>query len=580
MSIALIGPDAGRRRVVARALAKQEDRTVREFAGYPASIEDLERVLAGPCDVVMIDLDSDEAFALEVVQTIAAMSETTVIVFSTRTDPDLVVKSMRAGARDLLPIPAQEVEEAKRNSISGGQEAGPIAETQSPAAVAAPMAAVPRRVPLAGMEEFAARPQAASAAEAAGQKEAIKPKQEAIQPNPTAPDFSEWDKANLRPLLSAAPAPVEFPAKGAGKSQGKSQSKDEAKKPARDEAKKPARDEAKKPANELAQPAKPELVDANTRMHRAMDVPAKTKQTPAELFNAAAAMPRPVRSAAVEAEVAAPLFDSTAWRAEEESKRGPESSSDSSRKSKKWMVLVAGPVVVAGLLYVVLMRPAQQIAPAATQVQTAAEPDATAADAQPASPMAMRTRSSANGDAASTGAAGPGTASTGTAGPGAGAAQTPASSEMMDAQLTAPSRIAKDIHSTPGPASTPPVGPSLGAFAGSGLPAVVPVSGSHVKVAPGVLAISAGVAEGMLIHKVNPIYPKFARDNHMSGMVVLKAKITKAGTLEDVEIVSGPRILGPAAMDAVKHWRYRPYTLDNQPVEVETMIRVAFLPVN
>ena len=566
MSIALIGPDAGRRRVVATALAKQENRTVREFAGYPASIEDLERVLAGPCDVVMIDLDSDEQFALEIVQTIAAMSEKTVIVFSTRTEPDLVVKAMRSGARDLLPIPAQEVEEAKRTPIVGGPAAGPVAETQRPSAVEAPKAAVPQRVPLAQMEEFAATPRAASAA-AAPQREVIQLKPEAIQTpkeasqtKPAAPDYSEWDKANLRPLQNTAPVLVEPKEKGAGKSQAKSQTKSQT----GDEAKKPARDEARKPANESAQPVKPEPEDANSRMRRAVDLPSKTKQTPAELFSAAAAMPRPVRSAAMEAEMATPLFDSTAWREEEESKRGGESSKRGG--SKKWMVLVAGPVVVAGLLYFVLMRPSGQNVPAAQQVQAAAtDTNGTGADALPVQPEARQTQPGANGDAA---------------GAGAAEAPTPASSKMMDAQLSAPSKIAKDMNKTPEPAGAPPVGPSLESLAGSGLPAVVPVSGTQVKVAPGVSAISAGVAEGMLIHKVNPVYPTFARENHMSGTVILKAKITKAGTIEDVRMVSGPRILGPAAMDAVKHWRYRPYMLDNQPVEVETTIKVAFLPVN
>ena len=58
-------------------------------------------------------------------------------------------------------------------------------------------------------------------------------------------------------------------------------------------------------------------------------------------------------------------------------------------------------------------------------------------------------------------------------------------------------------------------------------------------------AISAGVAEGMLIHKTEPVYPKFARDNHIGGTVVLKAKIAKNGTLQDLQVVSGPKIWAP-----------------------------------
>jgi protein TonB len=110
---------------------------------------------------------------------------------------------------------------------------------------------------------------------------------------------------------------------------------------------------------------------------------------------------------------------------------------------------------------------------------------------------------------------------------------------------------------------------------GGSVPGAVFNGGSKMKVvAPS--AISAGVAEGMLIHKTEPIYPKFARDNHIGGTVVLKAKITKSGTLQDLQLISGPKILGAAAMDAARNWRYKPYMLNNQPVEVDTSISVVF----
>jgi protein TonB len=60
------------------------------------------------------------------------------------------------------------------------------------------------------------------------------------------------------------------------------------------------------------------------------------------------------------------------------------------------------------------------------------------------------------------------------------------------------------------------------------------------------------------------------------GTVVLAATISKAGTIENLRVISGPAILQRSALDAVKTWRYSPYLLDGQPVEVETTVNVIF----
>jgi periplasmic protein TonB len=147
---------------------------------------------------------------------------------------------------------------------------------------------------------------------------------------------------------------------------------------------------------------------------------------------------------------------------------------------------------------------------------------------------------------------------------------------MMNAQLTAPARISGDMKKL-NSAEEVPGALALGAIDNSGgLPGTVLGSGNKVSVVPVVSKISAGVAEGMLIRKTEPVYPKFARDNHIGGTVVLKANITKTGSLAGLHVVSGPKILAAAALDAAKNWRYRPYTLDNQPVEVETNISIVF----
>ena len=93
---------------------------------------------------------------------------------------------------------------------------------------------------------------------------------------------------------------------------------------------------------------------------------------------------------------------------------------------------------------------------------------------------------------------------------------------------------------------------------------------------PHVVPISAGIAAGMITHKTAPIYPKFAQDAHITGTVLLKATITKQGTIEGIQVISGPKLLAPSAVDAVKTWKYKPYMLDGQPVAVETNVTIVF----
>jgi protein TonB len=75
---------------------------------------------------------------------------------------------------------------------------------------------------------------------------------------------------------------------------------------------------------------------------------------------------------------------------------------------------------------------------------------------------------------------------------------------------------------------------------------------------------------------VLPTYPSLARAARIEGTVVLQAIISKQGTIENLKVVSGHPMLVQAAIDAVREWRYRPYILNNEPVEVETQITVNF----
>lgn len=88
--------------------------------------------------------------------------------------------------------------------------------------------------------------------------------------------------------------------------------------------------------------------------------------------------------------------------------------------------------------------------------------------------------------------------------------------------------------------------------------------------------VAQGVSTGLLIRKVQPQYPEDARQGHIQGQVVLQAVISKNGEVEKLTLVSGHPLLAPAAIEAVKQWRYKPYLLNGEPVVVETQIVVNF----
>ena len=88
--------------------------------------------------------------------------------------------------------------------------------------------------------------------------------------------------------------------------------------------------------------------------------------------------------------------------------------------------------------------------------------------------------------------------------------------------------------------------------------------------------VSSGVSTGLLIKKVAPRYPDDAKQARVQGQVVLQAEIDKNGDIQDLTLISGHPMLAPAAIEAVKKWKYKPYMLKGEPVAVETQIIVNF----
>lgn len=90
------------------------------------------------------------------------------------------------------------------------------------------------------------------------------------------------------------------------------------------------------------------------------------------------------------------------------------------------------------------------------------------------------------------------------------------------------------------------------------------------------IKVGAGVTTGLLIRKIQPVYPREAKQKHIQGNVVMQAIIDKDGRIKNLTPISGPKELIPASIGAVQQWQYRPYLLLGEPVEVETQITVHF----
>ncbi len=160
---------------------------------------------------------------------------------------------------------------------------------------------------------------------------------------------------------------------------------------------------------------------------------------------------------------------------------------------------------------------------------------------------------------------------------------------MNNGQLRTPTRIPQKVEiireeEAPPPMNSGVVGGVPGGIPGGQLGGVI---GGIISSTPTAIAIpklepvkrirvSQGVTRGMVIHKVEPAYPPIARGARIAGVVQLKAIVGKDGDIKELQVVNGHPMLIPAALDAVKQWRYRPYLLNGEPVEVETNITVTF----
>lgn len=161
--------------------------------------------------------------------------------------------------------------------------------------------------------------------------------------------------------------------------------------------------------------------------------------------------------------------------------------------------------------------------------------------------------------------------------------------DIVNGQLRTPTKIPQKVQMIKEDEAPPPVMASAGVV--GGVPGGVPggsmggVIGSVLsstpvavpKIAtPQRVRVSSGVVSGLLVRQVKPNYPPLARQARIQGTVVLQAQISKDGSIINLTLISGHPMLAPAAIEAVKQWKYRPYLLNGEPVEVDTQVMVNF----
>ena len=161
-------------------------------------------------------------------------------------------------------------------------------------------------------------------------------------------------------------------------------------------------------------------------------------------------------------------------------------------------------------------------------------------------------------------------------------------SEVINGQLRTPTKIPDKVQMIKEEEAPPDLG---GGGVPGGVPGGIPggsaggviggiISSTHVNIpkvaTPQRVRVSSGVSTGLLIKKVTPNYPQLAKQARIQGTVVLQAEISKEGTIQNLQLISGHPMLAPAAIEAVRQWRYKPYLLNGEPVAVETQVVVNF----
>ncbi len=533
----------------------------------------VKRLMAQRFDAVVVDCDNDQNAALMFKSVRNSESNQAALTVAVVGDQAGVAKAFRLGANLVLTKPIN-VEQSKstlrvaKGLLKKGEGAKPAAPTvqNSAAPASRPQVATRSATPPAPRSTFVPPPPVPSRVVPTIAASALE-----LEPEPTTPTAPD-DAA----LLESMPAPVnplqkqnQWPA-----SSDSALAKNAA-----------AHSEASSGSAAAAAPAREKIAESKT----AGPTPA-VAGTSSEMASAEVnASHTSIAGTLVHAE--APVFSSF-----------PSSDSDASSDGggKKIGIAAVALIAIGALGYFVYAKshshaaaqPIQQAAPTHEALNvTSPTPSTNAAPVMtpPAKPAAVQTASNSvpSVNQSPTKPAPPQMALTEKASEKPSekpAEKSTATSKAADAAEQAEPLVVKNEppQQPPAPvAETPaPEPPSINVSASNSTPDLSGIVGSAPVSIPKPVAqtmkVSQVVSQGLLIKKVDPVYPKQAIDGRIQGAVQLDAHIAKDGSISSIKVLSGDPVLAAAATDAVKQWKYKPYFLDGQPIAIQTQITVNF----
>jgi TonB family protein len=607
----LFCPDEKIARTVTQVLSELEfavEACVEPFAA-------VKKLMAEHFDAVVVDCDNDQNAALLFKSArSSAINQASLAVAVVEGQPG-VAKAFRIGANLVLTKPIN-VEQAKgtlrvaRGLLRKGEAAKP------PAPAAAPMPTTP--VPPKAASRVPARPATLAAATAAKPRPAAPPISKPAASVPAKPQIqttvaaaasSASAKAAIESAGTQSAVKSALPADSSIKAPSALNPAIHSALPASGSgaasAPAPAR-AAAPPAVEVAAPSqsKPAAAPDKIAVERtAAETFATEKSADASPASANTAETKPVESTTA----AAPTFTFGGANLPEKSENGG---------SKKIFLGIAAAVFLVCAIYFgwtqlhdKLSTPAAApnlTSPSPTRVpaptQPALQPSAVSATSasspgaqsapQPQTPdITLSTTSSATDDSEKDDAAVPAASSkpsasatstkAGTKTAPASNSATPANAQPGASETSAPPIILKNGSTkssakAPAPDAAAPSMVGLAAGGSDGSLSNITAGDDAAKPILQTLTISQGVSQGLLLKKVQPAYPPTALRMRIEGPVKLLATVGKTGNVTDVKVVSGDQLLTQSALDAVKQWKYKPYLLNGDPVEIQTEISINF----
>jgi periplasmic protein TonB len=605
----LFCPDEKTARTVTQILSELEfnvEPCVETFAA-------VKKLMATHFDAVVVDCDNEQNAALLFKSARNSTSNQASLAVALVEGQAGVAKAFRIGANLVLTKPIN-IEQAKGTVrvARGLLRKGDPAKPGAPAQASTPVAAAPSKPappkPTAAKPTPTAKPAAPAVAATPAPKPAWPAHAAVASSAPVSSDSVPSDNDSLEINLDDdVPAPAEAPPAPPAIHRSPTKSAPAASAPATSLAAAMAK------AKTAPKPVPPQVSPAAVSSGAA-SAPAPARETPAQAtptqetkpLDIAEATPAATTNPASDLDIPAEPVESARPAAEPPPPSftfgGNAIESESSGSSKKILLIIAAVAIVAASAYAGWSYFQGRSSTPATPVSQPAKQPPLTANPAPSQPTAAASTPAPTDTAPTTTPAESATKSV---------AETPPPTEE-----TAPAAISKkainiaaaskppqpDANETPAPAPLVVKGgtvhtskPATEAAADAPAPSMIGIATPGAGAPPADLVgsgangpapvlqsvnISQGVSQGLLIKKVQPIYPKAALTMHIEGAVQLAATISKTGDIASVKVLSGDPRLAAAALEAVKQWKYKPYLLDGEPIQIQTTITLNFKAPN